>query len=185
MLTYDRSLAPLTIVGVEDKLYHNTTVTLADGSEHTIAVGGIADRIDQVTGSDGLPLLRIIDYKTGRARSTSKIKSVEDIFNPANIAEHSDYYLQAFLYATILSAQKSGLQSVAAGLLFVQAAHKQDFNPLLTLDSHTVTDISVYSKDYMEQLNALIKEIFDIDTPFRPTPTTKHCDNCAFAQFCK
>ena len=185
MLTYDRSLAPLTIVGVEDKLYHNTTVTLADGSEHTIAVGGIADRIDQVTGSDGLPLLRIIDYKTGRARSTSKIKSVEDIFNPANIAEHSDYYLQAFLYATILSAQKSGLQPVAAGLLFVQAAHKQDFNPLLTLDSHTVTDISVYSKDYMEQLNALIKEIFDIDTPFRPTPTTKHCDNCAFAQFCK
>ncbi len=185
MISYDRSLAPLTVVGVEDKLYHKTSVTLADGAEHPIAVGGIADRIDQVTGPDGTPLLRIIDYKTGRASSSSKIKSVEEIFDPANIANHSDYYLQAFLYATILSAQKSGLQPVATGLLFVQAAHKEDFDPILSLDNHPVMDISVYSQAYKEQLSALIKEIFDINTPFRPTPIAKHCETCAFAQFCK
>ena len=185
LITYDRSLAPITIVGVEKPLYHDTTITLSDGSEHPFKVGGIADRIDKVTDADGLSQLRIIDYKTGRTPNDYKINSVDDIFNPENIANHSDYFLQAFLYAAILSAQEAGLDAVATGLLFVQGAAKKDYSPILTIGKHPVMDISTYAADYREHLHALIEEIFDVNTPFRPTPVKKHCENCAFAQFCR
>ena len=72
-----------------------------------LTLHGYIDRLDIAKAPDGTQQKRIIDYKTSNAKQPS-LPSVADIFNPANISKHSDYYLQTILYCLIEKKNDEG-----------------------------------------------------------------------------
>ena len=129
LLEIDRRLAPFTILGLERSIYsdvgqilsitkHSCVPPVASGIAErrtggtpsqdvferkdlsSLKIGGIIDRLDKITLPDGSSRIRVVDYKTGSGR-LRPLPNIASIFDPANLKNHSDYYLQTILYAII------------------------------------------------------------------------------------
>ena len=188
LVEVDRRLAPFTILELEHDVAQSLPVPSVG---MTIKAGGRVDRLDRVSFGDG-EQIRVIDYKTS-ARRPKAIKTIDDIFDPAKLADHTDYYLQTLLYARIVSksqhvrraAAPSQPLPVAPALLFIQHAGTDDYNPVLKLGTGYIDDVATpdgdrFVKLFMEKVN----EIFDPSQPFVPTADTSHCKTCPYAHLC-
>ena len=173
LLETDRLLAPFTILGLERRVTMNYGNTV---------LGGTIDRLDSITTPEGTERIRVIDYKTGSHRLKA-LADVDAIFAQENLKEHSDYYLQAFLYSHIVRLT-SGDIPVSPALLFIQHAGGEGYDPTLCLDKQPVTDIAPYSQQFMQQLGDIIADIFDSSKPFTPTADRQRCRNCPYAGLC-
>ena len=166
----------------------NTTISFetAQGLK-SITVGGIIDRLDEVTDPDGTHRIRVVDYKTGRP-ATSVPTDVEDIFSDDNLTEkHKDYYLQTFLYANIVRQHQElnphGLP-VSPALLFIQRNPGDDFDPTLLLSKDKVSDIGTYSSVFSKHLQQVLTDMYDSSHPFTPTQDNKRCTYCPYKRIC-
>ena len=180
LLETDRKLTPFTILGLEKKVAMPFDV---DGKQtFKTSIGGYIDRLDQVIDSEtGETRIRVVDYKTG-GRRLRNLPDVDAIFDPKNIKEHSDYYLQAFLYSHIVRRETS--LPVSPSLLFIQHAGAEDYDPTLCLGKEPVRDIANESERYMQLLHETISEIFNQDLAFTPTSDMDRCRNCPYATLC-
>ena len=127
--------------------------------------------------------IRVVDYKTSN-KLPKPMADVEAIFLPENIHEHSDYYLQTFVYADIVSRQRPDYK-VSPALLFIQHAGGDDYDPTLCFGSEPVRDIAQYSARFNELLDEKITEIFSPNVPFVPTDDLRTCNACPFALMCR
>ena len=174
LLESDRRLTPFHILGLEKWV----DFTIGD-----LQVGGIIDRLDSITDpATGEERIRVIDYKTG-ARHLKAIPNIEAIFSQEAIKEHSDYYLQTFLYAHIVRSQTP--QMVSPCLLFIQHAGSEDYDPTLKVGKNTVTDISTYSDEYITSFKDLLADIFNPQLTFEPTDDRHRCETCPYASLCR
>lgn len=198
LLKLDEQLAPFTLIGSEIKAFtklkiptSNAESTLQESRERELTIGGIIDRLDLVHTQDQGDLIRVLDYKTGRT-ATQSVTDVADIFSGENITQkHADYYLQAMLYASIVSHSAKlnpNELAVAPALLFIQHAGGDDYNPILTIGTFNnrllLSDIRAVEKEFMERLTTLISEMLDKSVPFTPTADTTRCQNCPYRQIC-
>jgi len=181
LLEIDRRLTPFTILGLEKKVKINYEI-VAGNERFTTTLGGMIDRLDNITTPDGKELVRVIDYKTG-SRRLKALADVDAIFAQESLKDHSDYYLQAFLYSHIVR-QKSHDIPVAPALIFIQHASGDDYNPTLCLGHEPVNDIATVSESYMQHLSSLISDIFNPAISFSPTDERKRCSNCPYAHLC-
>ena len=185
LIEIDKALTPFDILGLE---YDVTRDYQLPSSDYQLRIGGRIDRLDQM--GDGR--IRVVDYKTG-SRRLKPLASVEDIFDPAKIHDHSDYYLQTFTYADIVSRQQplsstsSSLTSVkvSPALLFIQHAAAKDYDPTLCFGKEKIIDIREYSKHFNELLENKVNEIFTQNIPFTPTADLKVCRSCPYLQMCR
>ena len=173
LIKIDMSLTPFTILGLECDVERELAV-----SHLPKKIGGRIDRLDQM--SDGR--IRVVDYKTG-SKPLKPLPDVESIFDSSQIHNHSDYYLQTFVYADIV--RRRSAQAVSPALLFIQHAGKEDYDPTLSLGKEKVLDIADYSERFCELLDEKISEIFSPAVPFRPTDDTKTCRSCPYLQMCR
>ena len=180
LISIDLRLAPFTILGLECDVFRPLSPLTSHFSPLTI--GGRIDRLDLITEGNE-ELIRVVDYKTG-SKSPKPLPDVDAIFLPENIHEHADYYLQTFVYADIISRQRTD-HKVSPALLFIQHAGGKDYNPTLTLGREPVRDIAPYSTRFNELLDEKIMEMFLPDVPFVPTDDLRICDTCPFKQMCK
>jgi CRISPR/Cas system-associated exonuclease Cas4 (RecB family) len=191
LLETDRRLAPFTIIDLECDVVRELTIgqgPLAEGLHPVISslkIGGRVDRLDQM--NDGT--IRVIDYKTG-SHQLKALPDVEAIFDPAQLRNHSDYYLQTFVYADIVSQKQTAKgqeprAKVSPALLFIQHAGAEGYDPTLKLGRDAVNDIADYSDRFNELLEAKITEIFSPETAFVPTTDLHICRNCPYAPFCR
>ena len=186
LIETDRRLAPFTILGLELPVYMPLGNTVA---------GGIIDRLDCITNPvSSKECIRVIDYKTG-ARHLRPMPDIDAIFDPAQIPNHSDYYLQAFLYSyiikayptTSLTSHLSSLTShlpVSPALLFIQRAGAEGYDPTLVIGREPVKDISVHADRFIEHFKETVTEIFNPDIPFTPTEDRNRCCYCPYAALC-
>ena len=173
LLEVDRKLTPFTIIGLEKRV---------DMPYGDTIIGGYIDRLDMVTDPEtGEDHIRVIDYKTG-ARKHKDLADVDAIFDTANIPNHSDYYLQAFLYSHIV--RQEAPQPVSPSLLFIQHAGGEDYDPTLKLGREPVRDIATESERYMQLLSETIDSIFNPELSFSPTDDTARCRTCPYAALC-
>ena len=178
LLEVDRRLAPFTILGLECDVKGAFKV-----NEHfTTTIGGRIDRLDCIKTPEGGERIRVIDYKTGSKRLKT-FADVEAIFDPANIKEHSDYYLQTFLYS-ILLRRKTNETPVSPALLFIQHAGGEAYDPVLSLGKAPVSDIAEISDLFLQRLHQLIGDIFNPDIAFCPTEYRQRCSLCPYAALC-
>ena len=187
LLEIDQRLAPFTILGLECDVVRPLTI-----SGQRLRIGGRIDRLDQT--QDGT--IRVVDYKTG-SRQLKSLPDVESIFDPSQVHNHSDYYLQTFVYADIVSRQQqadgptgsapSGMstQKVVPALLFIQHASSDHYDPILKFGREPIRDIAEYSLRFNELLEQKINEMFDSNVPFSPTSDLNTCRTCPFAPFCR
>ena len=195
LITIDLRLAPFTILGLECDVKRQLTPHTTNFQPSVI--GGRIDRLDLINDE----YIRVVDYKTGSKR-LKPLADVEAIFLPENIHEHSDYYLQTFVYADIIqrSLAESGsslklqtpnikLQTsnikVSPALLFIQHAGGEGYDPTLCFGREPVRDIAQYADRFNELLDEKITEIFSPDVPFVPTDDLRTCSTCPFAPMCR
>ena len=178
LLELDRRLTPFTILGLEKPVSQLFTIH----SSLFTTIGGIIDRLDLVTDPEtGDDVVRVVDYKTG-ARRLKALPDVDAIFAPANIKDHSDYYLQAFLYSYIVASETQ--RAVSPALLFIQHAGADDYDPVLKLGKEPVRDIRTVAERYMQLLQQTIGEIFNASLAFSPTDDPLRCRTCPYAALC-
>lgn len=186
LLKTDQRLAPFTVLGLEKQVYNDIVFNTEDGAQRKIKIGGIIDRLDMVTDpTTGKPTIRVVDYKTG-SPIKSVIKSIDEVFE-GNSYKHSDYYLQTFLYSLIInnsSKLNPSKYNVSPALLFIKQASADNYDPVLCIDEHKVTDIGIYKTEYLKLLKEKLSEIFSKQKPFVPTNDKRTCEKCAFRMIC-
>ena len=174
LLETDRRFTPFSILGLEKPVKMPLEWTM---------VRGYIDRLDKITDPEtGKERIRVIDYKTG-AKTQKDLPDVAAIFDPANVKDHSDYYLQAFLYSHIVR-QNTDLP-VSPALLFIQYAGSDNFDPVLKLGKDPVRDIATVSDEFMKLLTEKMSEIFCQDLAFSPTEDQDRCRTCPYQILCR
>ena len=167
---------PMDVTGNSD------TSGLPGAPKTTIRIGGYIDRLDSVADPEtGEERIRVIDYKTG-AYTVKGLPDVDAIFDPENIKDHSDYFLQAFLYSHIIRQETT--TAVSPALLFIQHAGTDDYDPTLRLGKEPVRDIATEAPRFMSLLNEKVSEIFNAEITFMPTDDMKRCRTCPYATLC-
>ncbi len=174
LIEIDRRLTPFTILGLE----YYVSRPLTD----KMKIGGRIDRLDLINEGTPEERIRVIDYKSGSTRLKA-MPDVESIFNPEKIHDHSDYYLQAFVYSDIVRRKRN--KPVSPALLFIQHAGVEDYDPTLKIGKEPVLDIAEHSARFNELLNQKIDEMISPDTPFNPTEDLKVCRSCPYAMMCR
>ena len=174
LLEVDRRFTPFRIIDLE-----KWVSTEIGGYK----VGGIIDRLDSIHNPEtGEDQIRVVDYKTG-SRNINSLPDVASIFTSEAIKDHSDYFLQTFLYAHIVRSRTP--EKVSPCLLFIQHAGGKDYDPTLEIDKEPVNDIATYSDEYKRLFENLLTEIFNPQLPFTPTDERKRCETCPFASLCR
>lgn len=195
LITIDRRQVPFTIIGMEIVVSTTLGVATARGQK-LFRIGGFIDRLDSVAASGNPSALgnlaeriRVIDYKTGRSR-TSHPKDIEEVFStqPLAIDKHNDYYLQAILYSLIVKNDRRynpAQEPVSPGLLFIQNAGADDYDPTLKLGKELLTDVAPLETEFTDHLRSLLADIYDPALPLKPTEDKKRCVFCPYAALCK
>jgi len=181
LLEIDRRLTPFTILGLEKPVKMDYRMTVGNDTI-TMSLGGIIDRLDSITAPNGKEQIRVVDYKTG-SRRLKALADVDAIFAQESLKDHSDYYLQAFLYSHIIRCESNDVP-VSPALLFIQHAGTDDYDPTLCLGREPVNDIAHVSEPFMQQLSGIISDIFNPDINFTPTDDRQRCRNCPYAKLC-
>ena len=189
LLHSDQRTAPFEMLALEDAVYTQIAFETEDNNVRKIRIGGIIDRLDRVTDArTGVSTIRVVDYKTG-IQATRKIKEIEEIFSDMNISQkHADYYLQAILYSLIVdNSTKYNKQKdcVSPALLFVKQASKENYDPVLEIDSQKIANVREYKVEFEQHLKEVLHDIFNTNLPFTPTTDNTRCDKCAYRRICK
>ena len=163
-------------------------VSSAPTKQYNLTIGGIIDRLDAVTDKQtGKRRIRVVDYKTGN-KPSSAIKSIEEVFDPKNIAsKHSNYFLQAILYSLIVSRSKewnAANDAVSPALLFIKQAATNDYDPTLCIDKHPISDVTVYEEEFLTKLKETVADMYSPDAAFTPTNDRKKCELCPYRMLC-
>ena len=204
LLKIDQQLCPFSILAMEEeaKVYTQLSFTIPSGGalkggalvssapdkHYNLTIGGIIDRLDAVTDKQtGKRRIRVVDYKTGN-KPSSAIKSIEEVFDPKNIAsKHSNYFLQAILYSLIVSRSKewnAANDPVSPALLFIKQATTNDYDPTLCIDKHPISDVTVYEKEFLTKLKETVADMYSPDAAFTPTDDRKKCELCPYRMLC-
>ena len=199
LLKIDQQLCPFSILAMEEeaKVYTQLSFTIPLGGalvssaptkQYHLTIGGIIDRLDAVTDKQtGKRRIRVVDYKTGN-KPSSAIKSIEEVFDPKNIAsKHSNYFLQAILYSLIVSRSKewnAANDPVSPALLFIKQAATNDYDPTLCIDKHPISDVTVYEEEFLTKLKETVADMYSPDAAFTPTDDRKKCELCPYRMLC-
>ena len=204
LLKIDQQLCPFSILAMEEeaKVYTQLSFTIPSGGalkggalvssaptkQYNLTIGGIIDRLDAVTDKQtGKRRIRVVDYKTGN-KPSSAIKSIEEVFDPKNIAsKHSNYFLQAILYSLIVSRSKewnAANDAVSPALLFIKQAPANDYDPTLLIDKHPISDVTVYEEEFLTKLKETVADMYSPDAAFTPTDDRKKCELCPYRMLC-
>ena len=204
LLKIDQQLCPFSILAMEEeaKVYTQLSFTIPSGGalkggalvssapdkHYNLTIGGIIDRLDVVTDKQtGKRRIRVVDYKTGN-KPSSAIKSIEEVFDPKNIAsKHSNYFLQAILYSLIVSRSKewnAANDAVSPALLFIKQAATNDYDPMLCIDKHPISDVTVYEEEFLTKLKETVADMYSPDAAFTPTDDRKKCELCPYRMLC-
>ena len=209
LLKIDQQLCPFSILAMEEeaKVYTQLSFTIPSGGalkggalkggalvssapdkHYNLTIGGIIDRLDAVTDKQtGKRRIRVVDYKTGN-KPSSAIKSIEEVFDPKNIAsKHSNYFLQAILYSLIVSRSKewnAANDAVSPTLLFIKQAATNDYDPTLCIDKHPISDVTVYEEEFLTKLKETVADMYSPDAAFTPTDDRKKCELCPYRMLC-
>ena len=199
LLKIDQQLCPFSILAMEEeaKVYTQLSFTIPSGGalvssaptkQYNLTIGGIIDRLDVVTDKQtGKRRIRVVDYKTGN-KPSSAIKSIEEVFDPKNIAsKHSNYFLQAILYSLIVSRSKewnAANDAVSPALLFIKQAATNDYDPTLLIDKHPISDVTVYEEEFLTKLKETVADMYSPDAAFTPTDDRKKCELCPYRMLC-
>ena len=182
LIKADYNIAPFDLVSMEEDHFFSLEIPTPIGKK-TIQIGGRIDRIDKVLNPDtGLPMLRVVDYKTGG--KSENPQSMELLIKQSPTRAH--YTFQVFLYSLALCAKES--IPIAPSLLFVNHIYASDFSPYISLgarnEKRKIFKFQEIQTEFQEMLESIISDIFDMNKPYIPTSCTSSCNSCYCKELC-
>lgn len=198
ILHFDLSQTPFLLFGVE--IDGDVSLRMRDG--RLINMRFAIDRLDTTTQKEkGVEreLMRIVDYKTGsvHANATSIQAITEGEFSAKNL-------LQLWLYANLFDAlpdknfDKKGPRPVldlfSDGYREPEDAYALELYEVCKLssgnrvypkvDNKEQKDHTGLNAEFLEALEGLLSQLFDMDQPFQPASDQKSCSLCPFKTVC-
>ena len=173
VLDLDMTQAPFKIIGLEKSDYRYQ-VALPSGK--SAMIGGTIDRVDEQGG-----MTQIIDYKTGKVKlaSASQLKLptheyVQRYFETPDLKSG----FQGYLYALLTRGHVS--DTIRIGILSMRHLSQgtQWLRGGKTIPTEVIDTFDV-------ELKAMVREIYDPETPFTQTEDLKQCEYCAFDRICQ
>ena len=167
ILDFDLTQVPLRYVAAE----YPCSRTLSVPGVGDVRFYGKIDRIDERQGTT-----RIIDYKTGK--TDLEFRDMAQVFDRK---QNKSQVLQTLFYCWLTGNGDTSphiypVRRMAGAENTETAIHLKGEDGLLFQD---------VEQDFLEALQALLQEIFDISQPFLPTNDTRSCNTCPFAVLCK
>lgn len=178
ILGYDLKRAPFSVISLEEKFFKDFIYD--DETGEKVKIKGFVDRIDKKDGQ-----YYIIDYKTGNVNYSAVAKETE-IFEEDNLDSKKRNILQVLFYTYLKQEEgvelKPQLWSVrdVIELVDVDGAdlflknHSHDYNKDLE------KDLGIVKEGFSEKL----REIHNMNVPFRKTQNREHCKFCDFKFIC-
>jgi hypothetical protein len=180
IIEYDSSLPGLVLLHLEKQFCNTFDVETPFGMQR-LMVGGIADRVDSVSGA-----MRVVDYKTGMPKEGKT--TLDKIFDETT-ESRSDAVLQTLLYCNALRKEDPD-HIFRPAIYWVQKISSPGFNhsvnmpefeaSLLSMDSYTEM-----MNNYEERLKQILEKIFSADEHFLMTPFERKCLSCPYRLLCR
>ncbi|MBE3084905.1 MAG: PD-(D/E)XK nuclease family protein, partial [Bacteroidetes bacterium] len=180
ILHTDKTLAPLTILNLEDS-FSFIMSAYSNGSQIEILTGGKVDRIDVVNG-----VTRIVDYKTGTV--AEMINSPGDLFADDR-KKDPDGWLQTLLYCEAYLANKPE-SVVRPSVYMIKKLTGGPHTDKLRLKTESkselvIDDYRLVREEFMNGLKGVINTIFSNDEPFLMTSEIRSkCSFCPYKTLC-
>lgn len=173
VLKYDSTIAPFTLLSLEEKYTKEINVETSNGNER-IAFGGMVDRLDEVGGR-----IRVVDYKTGV--SENKVAGIDKLIWAKTNRNKAAF--QTMVYAGCVQESLKNSKPVMPAVYGARAVFKEDFDPLF----HYRGDKLIYQANaeaFEAELRGLFVEMFDPEKPFVQTADAAKCRFCEFNSLC-
>ncbi|MDR1517451.1 MAG: PD-(D/E)XK nuclease family protein [Dysgonamonadaceae bacterium] len=174
-LKADMQFTPFEYIGSEYKFGNEPGDSYRVDDKLTVNFKGSIDRIDKTGGC-----YRIIDYKTGTG--STDFKTIEQLFD-ASKNKRPYQILQVFVYSLFYGMKNPSAQ-LSPAIYYLRFIFDGKFNPSVTSNKVTVTDISPFMEEFTARFNACIGDIFNENLPFSQTENEKTCQWCAFKEVC-
>ncbi len=171
----EQSGAKIEILMLEEEL--KSFVEIVDplsGEVIHVNIHGKADRIDRVGG-----VTRIIDYKTGRVEAKDlKLDQISDFSekdDPSKI-------LQVLAYALMYTDMQNGVTGgLISGIISMRMASAYLIKTNIAKSDQIDRELL---QAFKSELQLVIGDIYNTDTPFTQTENRDTCTNCAFNTIC-
>jgi ATP-dependent helicase/DNAse subunit B len=175
ILRYDSHSDGFTIKGLEQKVSY--AYPISDG--RFVNLKGIADRIDLLP--DGK--LQVIDYKSGNTPHL-EFNGMDNLFNGAARERVSNIF-QTLLYSMML--HRSERCESMPTLYFASKMLSDGYSPMILdrVNDKYVERYSDYAQEFETQLNNVLEELFDFNTPFKQVEDEDACTYCDFKTICR
>lgn len=173
VLDLDIADAPFKVLGLEANNYEKRIRIEGFGS---VRISGTIDRMDEKDGH-----LRITDYKTGKVDFVSRgrpAKSDEEMLEAHFEDPKYKSGFQGYLYAALVAPHIDKPIKVGITSMKMLNSGTQWLNKGEVITS---TEIDGFS----QRLDALVKEIYDVNIPFTQTEDLARCSYCEFKKVCK
>ncbi|PID91975.1 MAG: hypothetical protein CSA96_05635 [Bacteroidetes bacterium] len=179
IIEHDTGRAPFRILALEHTVERRIGLELP-GGEFPVRIYGTIDRIDRTGG-----ILRVIDYKTGKAKTG--FKDVSSLFEQDS-ATRNKAAMQTLLYCWLAGEDYPG-EAIAPGLYVVGDLFGASYDPLLKegkgRNAVQVHDFRELEEKFLESLTKTLVSIFDPTVPFGPVESTQACRYCDYAGLCR
>ncbi len=142
--------------------------------KRTILLKGTADRIDRKGG-----ITRIVDYKTGKAGDKElELEDWEQLRLDSSLAKS----FQLLMYAWLYSRTQERKEDLVSGIISFREL-SAGLKPV-SIQGETALNADKLNK-FEEQLQLLLKDIFDERLPFSQTEEPANCVYCDFREICR
>lgn len=171
VLQNDKKDTPFVIRGIETTAYeHHFQIPHAG----KVRLGGSIDRMDEKDG-----VMRIIDYKTGKAEFLEKKNPTDEEFIDKHF-EDPKYKsgFQGLVYALLVSNTLNNPLKVGITSMRNLSQGTKWLKDGATLDQTLLSE-------FESRLEVLVKEIYDPEIPFTQTADEERCKYCEFAGLCQ
>ncbi|MDE7437359.1 MAG: PD-(D/E)XK nuclease family protein [Muribaculaceae bacterium] len=175
ILSYDRKLTPFELAGGEMADLWRWEYEPGKFVNMKFAI----DRLDVLNpGRAESERWRIVDYKTGKPSVTAA--EFEDIFNGSHEAKN---IFQLMLYANLMNLYTGQNQNVITSIYSAGEIRKGSENRP-KVEGKELTGHQDINEQFIERLNANIRELFNPDAPFRPAEKDDNCRYCKLHDLC-
>lgn len=170
-VTYDAGRAPFTVLATEKKY--------AATFKH-VAITGVVDRIDRKEGQ-----VYLIDYKTGMKKNT--FNRIEDLFSPELSQKNGDIF-QVLCYTYLFGDQINKSALPIPLVFYLNAPLSSPSDGFIIYNKNTLNSrpaLASLQKEFLAQLDALLKELFNFSVPFKQTEVSENCTYCPYTSICQ
>lgn len=148
------------------------------GNDLAINIKQFIDRVDELYAENGEPSIRIIDYKTGKDKTSAS--NIEQFFNPNTYDGRRKAMLQLMIYCNVYSIDKTFNGRIKPAIYSIKNMQDSGFK----FSGEEIEDYKQLNDEFLKNFNEKIACLFDENTNFEQTENEDYCRYCKFSAFC-